>query len=249
MQLVEINTSQNVKIEYQLASVGQRIFAFILDFSILSVVYLILIVGIFANNLDERDGMFYFFFIIIIALMWFYTLVSEIIGNGQTIGKRAVGIKVVKLNGDELEFYDYFSRWSVRLFDIYFSLGALAMLLIASNKSGQRLGDIISGTTVIRKRNDYNFRLEDILELNNKNKDDYEFEYLNANRLNEKDVILIKNTLFRFKEYKNDAHLDALDLLIVKVLSTLELDLQFRSNDQKVRFLNKVVSEYIILTR
>lgn len=249
MQQVEINTSQNVKIEYQLASVGHRIFAFMIDFAILFIGALIFYLAIALNNLDDDNVMFYLIFLLMIVWVWFYTLGSEIIGNGQTIGKLALGIKVVKLNGDEMEFYDYFSRWSVRLFDVYFSVGALAMLLIASNKSGQRLGDIISGTTVIKKKNDYAFRLRDILELNTKNKDDYQFDYPNANILNEKDVILIKNTLFRLKQYNNAAHRDILNELVDKVMETLGLDLRFYTEDQKVRFLNKVVSEYIILTR
>lgn len=249
MQQVEINTSQNVKIEYQLASVGQRIFAFLIDLAILIVVFFIFYLAIVFNNLDDQDLMYYVISLLLLIWIWFYTLGSEIIGNGQTIGKLALGIKVVKLNGDEMEFYDYFSRWSVRLFDVYFSVGTLAMLLIASNKNGQRLGDIISGTTVIKKRNDYTFRLRDILDLNMKNKDDYQFEYPNANILNEKDVILIKNTLFRLKQYNNASHSQALNELLDKVLETLDLDLRFYTEDQKVRFLNKVVSEYIILTR
>lgn len=249
MQQVEINTSQNVKIEYQLASVGHRIFAFIIDFAILFIVSFVFYLAILLNELSEDNIMYYVISLLMIVWIWFYTLGSEIIGNGQTIGKLALGIKVVKLNGDEMEFYDYFSRWSVRLFDVYFSIGALAMLLIASNKSGQRLGDIISGTTVIKKKNDYAFRLRDILELNNKNKEDYQFDYPNANVLNEKDVILIKNTLFRLKQYNNTAHRETLNELVQKVLATLGLDLKFYTEDQKVRFLNKVVSEYIILTR
>ena len=249
MQQVEINTSQNVKIEYQLATVGHRIFAFIIDFAILFIVGLILYLAVALTGLDSGNFLYYIFNFLLLIWIWFYTLGSEIIGNGQTIGKLALGIKVVKLNGDEMEFYDYFSRWSVRLFDVYFSVGALAMLLIASNKSGQRLGDIISGTTVIKKKNDYAFRLRDILELNTKNKDDYQFDYPNANVLNEKDVILIKNTLYRLKQYNNASHRDTLNELVDKVLETLGLDLRFYTEDQKVRFLNKVVSEYIILTR
>lgn len=249
MQQVEINTSQNVKIEYQLASVGQRIFAFIID-----LVILLVVVGIFSRvgfflEMDEGDVTFYIYITLLICWVWFYTLASEIIGNGQTLGKRVVGIRVVKLNGDELEFYDYFSRWSVRLFDIYFSVGVLAMLLIAGNKNGQRLGDIIAGTTVIRNRNNYGFRLEDILSLNNKSKEDYEFEYPSARLLNEKDVILIKTTLFRYRQYRNAAHLETLEQLNERVQETLGLDLKFYNDEQKIRFLNKIVSEYIILTR
>jgi len=196
---IEINTAQNVKIEYQLASVGQRVLAFAIDFIILSIVYFILMLGIMGQF---QTFLYYILMSLIMVWLFFYTLASEIIGNGQTIGKLVMGIKVVKLNGDEMEFYDYFTRWSMRLVDIYFSIGVFAMLLISSNKNGQRTGDIIAGTTVIKKRSAYGFQLNDILNLNKKKKEDYQFEYPNAYQLNEKDVILIKNLLYRHKQYR-----------------------------------------------
>ncbi|MEZ4804918.1 MAG: RDD family protein [Bacteroidia bacterium] len=243
MQTIEINTAQNVKIEYELAGLGQRIFAYFIDFIILIGVALIILAGI-VSDFEESNIIFIqlFFFI------WFgfYTLISEIIGNGQTLGKKALGIKVIKLNGDEPEFYDYFSRWSMRLIDIYLSSGTIAMLLISSNKNGQRIGDIIAGTSIIRVKSTYGFQLKDILKLNLKNKDDYEFEYPLARNLEEKDVILIKNLLYRKRKYNNKAHLDAENQLVEKIAETLKLDTPPRNNE---KFLNKVISEYIILTR
>lgn len=243
MANIEINTAQNVKIEYQLAGVGQRIFAFAVDFIVLFIVYLILAWGMMGNH---ENFIYYFLIVLIVMWVFFYTLISEIIGNGQTIGKRALGIKVVKLNGDEMEFYDYFTRWSMRLLDIYFSIGVFAMLLISSNKNGQRTGDIIAGTTVIKKKSNYGFQLNDILNLNKKKKEDYTFEYPNAYQLNEKDVILIKNLLYRQKQYKNNAHNDAVIDLSHKVAEVLGIE---NIPNNKVQFLNKIISEYIVLTR
>jgi len=243
MQTIEINTAQNVRIEYQLASVGQRIFAYLIDLGVIFIVSLIFAYTYEAiwSNTSETV-------LLVILVIWvgFYTLISEFIGNGQTIGKLALGIKVIKLNGDELEFYDYFSRWSMRLIDIYFSTGAIAMLLIASNKNGQRIGDIIAGTTIIRKKYTYGFTLQDILKLNLKNKENYEFEYPEAKRLAEQDVILIKNLLYRKRLYNNAAHHDALTAMVAKIANILELEEIPRNREA---FLNKVISEYIILTR
>ena len=55
MQQVEINTSQNVKIEYQLATVGHRIFAFIIDFAILFVVGIILYFAMSLSGLGSNN--------------------------------------------------------------------------------------------------------------------------------------------------------------------------------------------------
>ncbi len=232
-----------MKIEYQLAGVGQRVFAFIIDFVLIIIVLLILASGLIES---DKDFLYYFLNTLMICWMFFYTLVNEIIGNGQTIGKRALGIKVVKLNGDEMAFYDYFTRWSMRLIDIYFSIGVFAMLLISSNKNGQRTGDIIAGTTVIKKKSNYGFQLNDILNLNKKKKEDYTFEYPNAYQLNEKDVILIKNLLYRQKQYKNNAHNDAVVDLANKVAEVLGIE---TIPNNKIQFLNKIISEYIVLTR
>jgi uncharacterized RDD family membrane protein YckC len=243
MQTIEINTSQNVRIEYQLAGVGHRIFAYLIDLIIMGFVFFIFFISVVSNGTEVMMTV-----IRIFAFLWFgfYTLVSELIGNGQTIGKLALGIKVIKLNGDELEFYDYFSRWSTRLIDIYASIGSIAMLLIASNKNGQRIGDIIAGTSIIRKKSNYGFSLDDILKLNLNNRDNYEFQYPMARNLDEKDVILIKNLLYRKRLFQNRAHQEAMDMLVNKLVKLFGLS-SVPSN--KEAFLGRVISEYIILTR
>jgi len=243
MQTIEINTSQNVKIEYQLAGVGHRIFAYAIDLIIMLVVFAIVATSVISEGHENGLPIIQIF-----VFFWFgfYTLISELIGNGQTIGKLAVGIKVIKLNGDELEFYDYFSRWSMRMIDIYASIGSIAMLLIASNKNGQRIGDILAGTSIIRKKSNYGFSLNDILKLNLNSKDNYDFQYPLAKNLDEKDVILIKNLLYRKRIYQNAAHSEAMVLLVKKLASILELQ---RIPDNHEAFLSRVISEYIILTR
>lgn len=242
MKTIEINTSQNVKIEYQLASVGHRIFAFIIDFIIMMLIYALFMYSMMANNYTV--GIFEELF----SIVWFgfFSLFSELIGNGQSIGKRALGIKIIKINGGELSFEDYFSRWSMRLLDIYFSIGTIATIMIVSNKNGQRIGDILAGTTVIMKRSDLRFRLSDILKLNLRDKESYEFEYPLAHRLKENEVVLIKNLVYRSKNFNNKSHKEAKDQLVKRLTEILELD-QVPSNQDA--FLNKLISEYIILTR
>ena len=184
----------------------------------------------------------------ILAFFWlgFYTLIGEVLGNGQTIGKKAMGIKVIKINGEVPDFYDYFSRWSMRLVDIYLSLGSLAMLLIASNKNGQRIGDIIAGTSIIRMRGTHRFQLSDILKLNQKSMETSSFLYPQAIRLSEEDVILIKQLLHRKRLYNNNAHHQAIEHLVQRLKVLLELN---GVPENREDFLNRVVSEYIILTR
>lgn len=243
MQTIEINTTQNVKIEYRLASVSDRIIAFVIDFVVMGV-GLIFFAFFFSVIFNDNESVF----LQIIFFIWlgFFSLGSELIGFGQSLGKRAMGIKIIKLNGDELDFYDYFNRWVMRLLDIYFTLGTLAMMFIIGSKNGQRLGDILGGTTVVKKQDTFGFRLSDILKLNQKSKEEIDFKYPLVNKLSESDVILIKNILHRSKQYTNSAHQEALDLLTEKIKHILEIN---EIKDSQRVFLNRVISEYIIKTR
>ncbi|MBL7837449.1 MAG: RDD family protein [Bacteroidetes bacterium] len=242
MQTIEINTAQNVKIEYQLAGLAHRAFAYLIDLATLLVLWIIYF------NTFEPDlslGLNYST-IIVLLLFVFYSLISELLANGQSLGKFAMGIKVIKMNGDELEFYDYFSRWALRFIDIYFSFGTIAAILIVSNKNGQRLGDLIGGTTVINKRSSFGFQLSDILRLNQKDRENYNFQYPLSHRLEEKDVLLIKSLLYRKQKYNNLAHQEALDMMVKKVAKLVDAD---SIPNDKQAFLNKIMTEYIILTR
>lgn len=247
MALIDIKTPQNVIIQYELAGAGQRIFAFIVDL----IVLFLFMLGINVLVLDnyENETARNVLTLIEILIISTYSLYSEILMNGQTLGKKALGIKVMKTNGEELEFYDYFSRWSTRLIDVWLSSGILSLVMIVTTKSGQRLGDILAGTTVIRKTSGYGFRLKDILKLNDNNRENYEFEFPEARKLEERDVILIKNVINRFNEYENKANEMAIDLMTDKILQTLEIKKLIQGTDNKIRFLRKVISEYIILTR
>jgi uncharacterized RDD family membrane protein YckC len=147
MKTIEITTAQKVTIQYELASVGNRIAAFIVDLMVLYGMVLLL-TAVFVNLLGGASLFNYFIFLVLVPIMLFYTLMSEILLDGQTLGKRAVGLKVVKLNGDPASAFDYLIRWAFRFTDIWMSAGSVAALLISSSLYSQRLGCLLSGTTV-----------------------------------------------------------------------------------------------------
>jgi uncharacterized RDD family membrane protein YckC len=243
LQTIEINTAQNVKIDYELAGIRHRIFAFLIDF-LLMCALLIIAVALLESVFININQLFVDFTAFII--LSFYSLFNEILFKGQSLGKKAMGLKIIKINGSELEFYDLFCRWSTRLIDIYLSLGGIACFLISSNKNGQRIGDIIAGTCVIKTQNAYQFSLNDIERLNQRFIETDKLKYPHVKRLSEKDVLLIKKLLYRLKIYNNKAHQNALDKMIQKVASLLEVA---EIPADKEKFLNQVISEYIIQTR
>jgi uncharacterized RDD family membrane protein YckC len=243
LQTIEINTAQNVKIDYELAGIRHRVFAFLIDF-LLMCALLILVVALFDLVFININQLV--IELLAFLILSFYSIFNEIIFKGQSLGKKALGIKIIKTNGAELEFYDIFCRWSTRLIDIYLSLGGVAFFLIASNKNGQRIGDIIAGTCVIKTINTYKFSLNDIEKLNQRFIENNNLNYPLVKRLTEQDVLLIKKLVHRLKQFNNKAHEEALEKMLKKLATTLEIS---EIPDDKEKFLNQVISEYIIQTR
>ena len=88
--------------------------------------------------------------VIVFALFWGYYMVSEVTTNGQTLGKRALGLRVIKEGGYPLSFADAAIRNLVRIVDFlpfFYGVGLLCMMV---NRRWQRLGDLAAGTIVIK---------------------------------------------------------------------------------------------------
>ncbi|HEY6975620.1 MAG TPA: RDD family protein, partial [Chitinophagaceae bacterium] len=95
MAVISITTSQNIELEYDLASLGERIVATIIDLVIL--VGYVIIIGMFtnlSNGLDYKYGWVYLFLFLPVT---FYSLLCETFLNGQSVGKKVMGVKVVSL--------------------------------------------------------------------------------------------------------------------------------------------------------
>ena len=243
MKSIEIKTTQNVLLEYELASLRDRILAFILDLVCIGVGLAIISIVFFSVfGVDGVVGTVVS--ILLICFFLFYSLAFEVFNNGQSLGKKVLRIKVIKTNGEKAVFYDYAGRWIFRMIDIYFSRGAIAAMLIASSAKAQRIGDIVSTTTVIKLVPSVNLYLEDILRI--QSRENYQPVYSMVKHLSEKDVLLIKSTLDRYKKYNNDAHEEALDQLAARLKQILEIKDAMPSN---TAFLQTIINDYIVLTR
>jgi uncharacterized RDD family membrane protein YckC len=241
MKIIEIKTTQNVVLQYELADLRERILAFVIDFisllfalSLLSAVLGSILSGVTANIA----------IVLLICVFIFYSLALELLNNGQSLGKMAMRIQVIKTTHGRPTFADYAGRWVFRLVDIYFSLGGIACILIASSTKSQRIGDIIANTAVVKLTPEMNLNLEDILTLHAQSS--YKPEFQQAKQLLESDVLLIKNTLHRSTRYANDAHAEALSMLAQKIATVLHLE-RVPMDDR--RFLETVLKDYVMLTR
>ena len=146
---VQINTSQNVRLSYEPASIGDRILANLIDY----LIYLAwaILTGFLFRKLSSGGSLSVFFYILMIILpIMFYPLLTEYFLNGQTIGKRVLNIKVVRLDGGKPTLGAYLLRWVLNIVDFGLFSQLVGVLTIAINGKGQRIGDIAADTTVIR---------------------------------------------------------------------------------------------------
>jgi len=137
-------TNQNIEIDLELASLGERILAFLID--ALVIFGFMVTISMILRSAGEK-----LLFMILIPFM-FYSLFFEYFGNGQSPGKRALNIKVVKIDGTTPSISAYLLRWLFRLIDIYIMYGGVGVLSIIVTKNGQRVGDLAAGTVVIKLR-------------------------------------------------------------------------------------------------
>ncbi len=244
MQTIEIRTTQNVTIEYELASLRERFFSFFIDGLIVGSFYFVLIM-IMANTvgsiLFENPVLIW---LMLIGMFIFYQLFSEILADGQSWGKKAMGIKVVRLDGKEPNLSDYLLRAAFHMIDSVMSFCILAALMISSSNKNQRLGDMTANTTVIRIKFNLRFRLEDILKINTI--EDYEPTYPEVRQLSEKDMLLIKTIISRYRKHRNNAHQEVINELVGNLVQQLDIDVPPRD---KIAFLKTLIRDYIVLTR
>ncbi len=151
MSTIRVQTTQNVTLEYEVASVGERIFAALIDYLILGAWLLLWSLLVVALKIDT-GGVYLLLGVIVVLPMVFYDLLCELFFNGQSIGKKARHIRVIRLDGTRPSLGDYLLRWLLRLVDILMTNGLVAVVVILANGRGQRVGDLAAGTSVVSTR-------------------------------------------------------------------------------------------------
>jgi len=232
MATIRVQTTQNVTLEYEVASVGDRLLAALLDYLVL-LAYGVLL-AVLANALSDADNgashaINYhdpaeLLGVLIVALTGApficYFLGCEIFFNGQTIGKKARHIRVMRLDGTPARLGDYFLRWLLRPVEIISSLGGLAVITILLNGRGQRLGDVLAGTTVLSLQP----RQSQLLAAEPAPPAGYQPVFEQASQLTDHDVALLRQLLSRSLQQGNYLLLHE-TALKVKQLLALQSDL------------------------
>ena len=147
MPTIRIQTTQNVIVEYEIASVGDRILATLIDWGIYLAYFGTVFTGLVQAHVDM--GPFTMFFLYLPVLL--YPVITEAFFDGRTLGKHARSLRVVKKNGAAPGLGDYLLRWLLTPVDL-FPFGGIGLLSILITANGQRLGDLTAGTVVVKLR-------------------------------------------------------------------------------------------------
>ena len=160
-QLHGVETPEHVDVRFELAGVGSRVAAGLLDLLLLWLGLLLLWLGgtTIASDITRPHGMARGWvtaalILLTFSLVWGYFTLFEALNGGRTPGKQLLGIRVVMDTGRSLTAQAAVVRNLVRFIDCYFPAlpFAPALLAIALHPSNKRLGDMAAGTIVVRDR-------------------------------------------------------------------------------------------------
>jgi uncharacterized RDD family membrane protein YckC len=243
---LQINTTQNVNINFTAASVGERILAYVIDW-IIKIAYVIVIYQLMFKlfqidklvaDMDNWSQMAIYALFYLPAM--FYTLIFETILDGQTIGKRIIKIKVVKIDGYQASLSDFVIRWFFRIVDLNMMSGVVALIAIVTSPKNQRLGDMTAGTSVITLKNKVNINhtiLEDL-------KTDYIPTYPNVIKLSDNDARIIKDTFTKARATKDYQTLIKLRNKIKEVVEIKDIH-----QNTDIEFIDVILKDYNYYTQ
>jgi uncharacterized RDD family membrane protein YckC len=154
-----IETPEQLRLDFAVAGIGSRFLALAIDslIQIAVVVLAIIILAVVgASGALALRGLPSVWLLASIGVLFFllffgYFAIFEILWNGQTPGKRLIGIRVVKDSGRPLTAAESIGRNLLRIVDQlpgFYAIGIVSAILTSGNK---RLGDLVAGSMVVRE--------------------------------------------------------------------------------------------------
>jgi uncharacterized RDD family membrane protein YckC len=271
LKTIDIVTSNNVTIQYELSSIAKRFVGLLLDMviwwaylGIVIYVSTLIFVGVTSlapeqvtwDTWGSTSNNSYWIYLIVAILslilvtliyipVFFYRFLSEYLFSGRTVGKMATGVRVIKVNGEIPSLTDYFLRSSFMLIDYWMSLGSFGFLTSSSSDRNQRIGDMVAGTVVIQVKPSVNYTIHDILSI--KTSKNYTPEYPGVTSLTDDDMLLIKNAIERVRKFPNKNHKKLVVDLAQKCQNLLAIEKIPEGGT--ITFLKTLLQDYIVLTR
>ncbi|WP_225035646.1 RDD family protein [Winogradskyella sp. SM1960] len=236
MDEFQIETAQNVGINQNVASIGDRMLGYLIDSAVILLYSIGAILLLATLNLDLGDTWAIYLLISLPAFLYYVLL--ETFMDGKTVGKVIMNTRVVKLDGSKPSFSNYFVRWILRIVDVVLTSGGVAAFTILLKGNGQRLGDIAAGTTVISEKQQVTIHdtlIKDIAT-------DYVPTYSQVTMLNDKDMQTVKNL---YDNAVRNGHHNIILNLHVRLLKIMAIE----TSEKPVDFVATVIKDYNYYTQ
>jgi len=267
MGAVKIPTVFNIDLEFEIPEFHRRLFAWAIDVLIQIIYYRIALVllthSISKQDLFTEDGEYnvWALYMMIIIPVFTYHLICETLMNGQSIGKKILGIRVVNETGGRPAISQFIIRWLIRTGDytiiiilllnvfilfnkelLVFLIASILLLLadiilVVSSKKSQRLGDILAHTILVRTSPSGNIDETVFIDV----ADTYVPSFPEIMRLSDRDINAIKSILDTARK-KGDFHLAA--MASEKIKSRLQINSTLSPFD----FLDTLMKDYNYLS-
>ena len=236
MDEFQIETAQNVGINQNVAGIGDRLLAYLIDTIIIFLYALGSILLLGALDLDMGDAWAIYLLVNLPAFLYYVLL--ETFWDGKPVGKSIMKTRVVKLDGSKPSFANYFVRWIIRVIDVVMTFGGAATLTILIKGNGQRIGDIAAGTTVISEQQTVSIKDTILKEIPL----DYVPTYSQVTVLNDKDIQMVKNLYDEAVRKGNHNIIDNLHYRLIKVMAV-------EPKEKPIDFVSKVIKDYNYYTQ
>jgi uncharacterized RDD family membrane protein YckC len=235
MEIVTVHTAQNIDIEHEVASIGERMVGWIIDVAIM--IPLLIVFSIIAPQFSETGLIIIWAIFSLIVL--FYNLVSEVFFNGQSFGKRIMKIRVISLDGGRPRLSQFLLRWLFRPIDISITGGVAGLVTLVVTDKSQRLGDLVAGTVLIRTVPRTQINKVSYVAT----QPDYEPVFQQAIQFTDRDVALIHEVVGNYMRTGNN---QAVYQLADKIRSHLNITIP--PNMNSMQFLQTLLKDYSHIT-
>jgi uncharacterized RDD family membrane protein YckC len=235
MSVIKVTTTQNIELEFELASLGERMVAYLVDGAIIAGYYLSVVLILIGSQVMNRNEWLIF---ALLLPVFFYDLASEVFMNGQSVGKKVMNIKVISLSGESASVAQYLIRWLFRLVDFTLTFNLCALISIAVSERHQRVGDMVAGTTLIKTRPRSSLQHTIYTPVVTEN---YTVTFPEVSNLSSRDVQLVKEVIMSVNQSGNI-------MLARHAADKIKEVLHIQSDMEARTFLLLLLSDYNYLT-
>lgn len=144
---MSLETPEGIALPLYPAGIWLRILAYSIDWLVRGVAIIAVAVIFSGSGLAQGASLITMF-----LLEWFYPVAFEVWRGGQTIGKKAVGLKVVNDDGTPITFSSSLLRNLLRVVDFLPMFYFAGIIASVANRQFKRLGDLAAGTLVVYNR-------------------------------------------------------------------------------------------------